>query len=70
MTIINQLTKRSLLKNKRRTIVTLIAVILTSTLLFATGFAYSTYKTSEINNYQKMGKDYDATINNMPFLFR
>ncbi len=67
MTIINQLTKRSLLKNKRRTIVTLIAVILTSTLLFATGFAYSTYKTSEINNYQKMGKDYDATINNMPF---
>ena len=67
MKIINKLTKKHLLKNKKRTLVTLIAVTLTSTLLFSIGFAYSTYQTSEIKHLEQTGNDYDAKINDIPF---
>lgn len=67
MKIINTLTKRHLLKNKKRTLVTLIAVILTSTLLFSIGFAYSTYRANEINRLKQTGNDYEAKVKNIPF---
>lgn len=66
MKIIRKLTKEHILKNKRRTLVTIIAVALVSTLLFSLGLAYSTYQKKGINDALQR-KNYDVSYSKIPF---
>lgn len=50
MNILINLTIKSMLKNKNRTIVTIIAITLSTTLMFLACFLFSIYRENEINN--------------------
>lgn len=50
MDVLIDLTIKSMLKNKNRTIVTIIAITLSATLMFLACFLFSIYRENEINN--------------------
>ena len=66
MGLISKLTIRNLNKNKKRTFVSLLAIIITSTLLFSIGFIFSSYREHEINEKIK-NKDYDSILYEIPY---
>ena len=66
MKIINKLTKEHVLKNKRRTLVTIIAITLVSILLFSLGLAYGTYQKKSLRTALEQ-TDYDVSFSKIPF---
>lgn len=65
--MISKLTKRHILKNKKRTLVTVIAITLTSMLLFSLGFAYGTFRENQIVATKRGQGDHDARINKIEY---
>lgn len=62
MKILNTFTLRNLIKNKKRTIVTIIGTILATCLLFVVGFLFSSIRTSEMNSVLKTFGDHHVLI--------
>lgn len=67
MNILRKLTIKQLMMNKRRSLVTIIAIILTSTLLFSIGIAASTARQIGINDALAVTGDYHVIFYNIPY---
>lgn len=70
MKIINKLTIKHLTKNRKRTIVTIVAITLVATLLFSLGFAFGTYQKSEEERLKQNNLDYAAAFTQVPYAKR
>ena len=62
MKILNTFTLRNLIKNKKRTTVTIIGTVLSTCLLFVVGFLFSSIRTSEMNNVLETFGDHHVLI--------
>lgn len=67
MKILNQLTLQHMKKNKKRTIVTIIGVMLSSTLLFGVGLAISTARDNAIRDTIASSGSQHITLKNYPY---
>jgi len=66
MKILNKLTNKHLIMNKRRTIVTIIGIILSTALMCGIGLLISTFREYSIRDTIKYSGDYFAKLNNFP----
>ena len=64
MKILNKFTYRNLIKNKKRTIVTIIGTILATALIFLVGLLFSSIREQELNNSILRYGDHHAIISN------
>ncbi len=64
MKILSKFTLKNLVKNKKRTIVTIIGAVLSVTLLFSVGIIASTLRQNELNSAIEKSGDYNVKINN------
>ena len=65
MNILNKLTNKHLIMNKKRTIVTIVGIILSTALMVGMGLLLSTFRDSMIQEVVLSSGDYNARINNV-----
>ena len=65
MNILNKLTNKHLIMNKKRTIVTIVGIILSTALMVGMGLLLSTFRDSMIQEIVLSSGDYNARINNV-----
>ena len=65
MNILNKLTNKHLIMNKKRTIVTIVGIILSTALMVGMGLLLSTFRDSMIQEVVLSTGDYNARINNV-----
>ena len=65
MKILNKLTNKHLIMNKKRTIVTIVGIILSTALMVGMGLLLSTFRDSMIQEIVLSSGDYNARINNV-----
>lgn len=65
MKIINNIVLKSLIKNKKRTLVSIISVTLASILLFTIGFIFGTYRENRIKNIIDSNGSFDVVYKNV-----
>lgn len=65
MNILNKLTNKHLIMNKKRTIVTIVGIILSTALMVGMGLLLSTFRESMVQEVIMSGGDYNARIDNI-----
>ena len=65
MNILNKLTQKHLTMNKKRTIVTIIGIILSTALMVGIGLLLSTFREGMIEDVISYKGDYNARINDI-----
>ena len=65
MNILNKLTKKHLIMNKKRTIVSIVGIILSTALMVGIGLLLSTFRESMVQEIVMSEGDYNARIDNI-----